>query len=157
MSSETPNHFGHFLKDVVVALRRQEGWFEIYAPLLLGVACVAGVQKHYETTDTVDVQRFRAFLDTGQATLDGARVIVTEQPTPPLVGTDDLHRRTSLAAEVRRQEIGLAVCRDNGLRVGREYFVDVDTFYPSERQKGYATLGSERDTMVREVLRLGFP
>ncbi len=160
VSSETKTNFDHFLKDVVVPMRRQEGWVEIYAPddsqwdhLLLGVPVVAGVEKHYETTYTLDLQRFRAFLETGKALLDGARVIVTEQPTPPLGGSDDSHRRASLAAEVRRQETVLAACRDNGLRVGREYFVDVDTFDPSERQKGYATLAAM--TLIRETLPNG--
>lgn len=46
------------------------------------------------------------------------------------------------------------MCRDNGLRVDREYFVDVDTFDPSERQKGYATLAAE--TLIRHTLENGY-
>ncbi len=92
VSSETPDHFGHFLADVVHPMRCQAGWFEIYAPhdphwdrLLLGVSDVAGVDKHYETTYTLDLEKFRAFLETGPTVLDGVRVILTEQPTPPVV------------------------------------------------------------------------
>lgn len=55
-------------------MRHQAGWFAIHAPddspwddRLLGVPDVSGVEKHYETTYTLDLQRFRAFLETGQA------------------------------------------------------------------------------------------
>jgi hypothetical protein len=148
VSSGTANAFARFLQDVFIPMHRRQGWFEIYCSddpawdELFTTQAKVAVQKHYEVTYTLNLGKFQALSESVSHAAQGVDITISHQALHPAADMAAFPKRTSLTAEIWRQGNVVAVCRDNGLRVGHEHFIDVDTFGPADRQKGLATLAA---------------
>ena len=159
VSSDTASAFARFLQDVCIPINRRQGWFEIYCSddpawdALFTTQAILAVQKHYEATYTLNFRKFQALSESVSHAAQGVDITMSHQALHPAANMAAFPKRTSLAAEIWRQGKLIAVCRDNGLRVGHEHFIDVDTFDPADRQKGLATLAAV--SLIRQSLASG--
>lgn len=150
-----------FIHDVVVPDCKQQNinWFEIYTSdnecwddLLLNNTYLHRLKadKHYESVYTFNLEKYMKLNNRKTRSLDDITIDLLEFEILPQklrylpYVADKFMTKTCIGVELRREDVRIAVCRNNGFVFGNEYFIDVDTFAEEMRGKGYATLAAAR-------------
>ncbi|WP_150273908.1 GNAT family N-acetyltransferase [Paenibacillus tepidiphilus] len=167
--AETLRQFAAFVENTAVpdCELRNERWFEVYTGDYSGLDRFlrSGIKrlevlKHRESSYVLNLEKFTALPEliipgpAGQLRVEiGEYPVLEDGPGHPAAVNKRFQQMTRTGAAVLRGEEMLALCRNNGLMLDREYFVDTDTFAAEERGKGYAMLAAA--TLIRYYLAQG--
>lgn len=133
------------------SLRLGMNWFELYAAnspdwisRLDDWLRVLGGERHLESVYVWDREQYRRFRS-GYAAPGGTELEIAEVPILPErvrqapSVSEDIRSLTAVGCLAKGGNKIAARCVSNGFAAGAEFMIDIETFEPAERGKGYAT------------------
>ncbi|MFH1686748.1 MAG: GNAT family N-acetyltransferase [bacterium] len=128
-----------------------QNWFELYTPYkqhwmrVLKTALAGwGPERHFEVVFTWSPEKYCHFRTNYALPADVTIAMVDLPLVPARVSSaksvdDSWGARTSVGAQVMLADRIISQCRSNGFESAGKFMIDIETFDPSDRHKGYAT------------------
>jgi hypothetical protein len=145
-----------FMRKVIIPESRQlkMNWFEMYVPnsadwmqTIEEHLCGLDISKHFESVflwNELFYRRFRSDYVFPQEVSTGKAETPILSEKARAVGSvgNEYKMRTAIGFKVSVDGSPVAQCRSNGFAFGSQFMIDVVTFDPGQRGKGYATAAS---------------